>query len=489
MSAMRSRCRASGRCHELRWPVIESLPNAVNSVTLERFARMARTELEALQLARLQRQVARVYARSRYYRDKMDAAGIGPGNIRSLSDFSRIPTSQKADFLRDQQEYPPYGSRLSVPRESVALINMTGGTSGLGQEIYGRTQHDVALQGYLHYLPWYLAGLRPGHIALNCVPQGGLTTGGWGPPEGFRVAGAAAINAPATMGTDAKIDLMLRFGDINFIYSSTNYLHTLTEALRRRGISPAEAFPGMRGLFIAGEGYPLDWARGIVRYWGCALHEGYGSTQGAGFIAASCERGVVRNDGKPACLHFFEWENFVEVIDPATGRHVSPGGEGEIVLTNLSVLGSPVVRFATGDKARFVGCRECGCGRSWNGIEAGGIARYDDMIKIRGNNMWPSAVDAVMFSFPEVAEYTGRVYVGDQGRTEVELRYATKGGVAEGVLPELTRVLTERIRERTNVLMKLSVAPREQLPVFEYKARRWTDERKAGYAVQAGGKS
>ena len=461
---------------------------AQESATQARFARMDRAALEAMQLARLKRQLERVYAGSAFYRAKLDAVGLTPEKVKSLSDFAAMPTSNKADFLADQNAHPPYGTRLSVPADQVALINMTGGTSGQGQETYGRTQHDIALQGYLHNLPWFLAGLRPGQTTLNCVPQGGLTTGGWGPPEGFRLSGAAAINAPGTMGTDAKIDLMLRFRDVHFIYTSTNYLHTLTEGMARRGIKPAEAFPMMQGLFIAGEGYPRAWAEGIVRAWNTKLHEGYGSTQGAGFIASTCEKSAVRDDGQPGHMHIFEWENLVEVIDPTTGEHVAPGEEGEIVLTNLSVQGSPVIRFATGDKARFLSAASCGCGRHWHCIEAGSISRYDDMLKIRGNNVWPAAVDGVMFSDPAVAEYAGRVYVDDAGRTEVEVRYAVKpGSVPAAAQAALTTRLTEAIKERTNVMMRLRVVPREELPVFEYKARRWIDERKSGYAAQAQG--
>lgn len=458
------------------------------SATLARFEHLSRADLRELQLARIKRQVARVHRSSDFYRSKLESAGAHPDRIRTLEDFSRaVPTSNKADFLRDQQEHPPYGSRLSVPPHAVALINMTGGTSGQGQEIYGRTHHDIALQGYLHYLPWFMAGLRPGDTALNCVPQGGLTTGGWGPPEGFRVAGAAAVNAPVAFSTDAKIDLMLRFPDLRFIYASTNFLHTLTDAMRRRALSPAESFPGMRGILIAGEGYPARWAEAMVAEWGCALHEGYGSTQGAGFIAATCEKGVVRQDGKPGHLHIFEWENFVEVVDPGTGLHVAPGEEGEIVLTNLSVLGSPVIRFATGDKARFLPADSCGCRRSWSCLEAGNISRYDDMMKLRGNNVWPATIDAVVFSHPEVAEYAGRVYVDASGRTEVEVRFAVKPAMQEdtAAIAGIAAALAAEIKRKTNVSMKLTAVPRSELPTFEYKARRWTDERKTGYAQQA----
>jgi phenylacetate-CoA ligase len=106
------------------------------------------------------------------------------------------------------------------------------------------------------------------------------------------------------------------------------------------------------------------------------------------------------------------------------------------------------------------------------------------MMKIRGNNLWPVTVDSVMFSEPDVAEYAGRVYVDPQGRTEVEIRYALKSGTTDQASTQaLTARLTLAIKDRTNVAMKLQAVARDQLPVFEYKARRWTDERKAGYAA------
>jgi len=455
------------------------------STTLNRFERMPRAELETIQLSRIQHQLTRLYNTSGFYRAHMDSAKIKATDIKSLADFARLPSINKQHFLEDQLQHPPFGARLSVTPEDVALISTTGGTSGQGQEIYGRTHHDATMQGYLHYLPWYLAGLRPGDTALNCVPTGGMTTGGWGPAEGFRMGGATAIHAPAALSTDGKIDLMLRFGKVNFIYSSTNYLHTLTEGFRRRGISPQDAFPMMKSLFIAGEGYPMHWAQSISEEWGCALHEGYGSTQGTGFIASTCEKSAVRKDSQPGRMHLFEWENYVEVIDPQTQQPVAEGEEGEVVLTNLSILGSPVLRFATGDRARYLPASACGCGRSWNCIEAGSVARFDDMMKIRGNNVWPATVDAVMFSHHEVAEYLGRVFVDDKGRTEVEIRYALKPSIIPPESVEsFNEALSTKIKANTNVRMTLKLVARDELPTFENKARRWHDERKSGYANQ-----
>lgn len=468
--------------------MFESKPGA--SPTLARYERMSRAELEALQLAKLQRQVRRAWQGNPFYRRKMEKAGVRPEDIRTLEDFRlRVPLSTKEDFLEDQKHTPPFGARLGIPREDVVLVNLTGGTSGKGQEVYGRSNHDVAIQGYLHYLPWFIAGLRPGDMALNCVPAGGLTTGGWGPGEGFRIAGATTFHGGGALSTDAKVDLLQRFGELHFIYASTNYLHTLTEAFRRRGIKPAEMLTMMRSIFIVAEGYPMEWARNIEAQWNCRLHEGYGSTQGTGFVCMTCEKGVVRPDRERGLMHLLEWINYVEVVNPDTGQPVAPGEEGEIILTNLEIQGSPVMRFSTRDKARWFPAGDCGCGRPWHCIEAGSVGRYDDMLKIRGNNVWPLAVDTVVFAHAEIAEYVGRVFVDPAGRTEVELRLALKSdalGMAAASRANLLATIRDEIKANTNVLMTLCEVPREELPAFLYKARRWTDERKSGYSAGAG---
>lgn len=451
---------------------------------IDELSALSREQLKALQLSKLQRQIARLYETNVFYRERFDAAGVKPGQIRSLEDFSaRVPTMGKPDCIADQNAHPPFGRRVGVPREDVMMINLTGGTSGQGQEAFGRTNADIAMQGHFHHLPWHLAGLRRGDAALNCVPAGGLTTGGWGPTEGFRVAGATAYAAGGVMSTDAKIDLMLRFGTFHFIYASTSYMHTLTEAFRRRGVNPKTAFPMLKSLFVAAEGYPVEWAQRTEEFWGAKLHEGYGSTQAAGFCGGTCEHGAISNGGR-GNIHIFEWHNVVEVLDPATGTPVAEGEEGEVVLTNLDIIGSPVVRFRTGDKVRYMGRGRCGCGRSWLAVEAGTIGRLDDMMKIRGNNMWPSAVDAVVFRDESVWEYAGRVFVTGSGKTGVELRIALKpdAGISEGAEREnFTRKLKADLKSATNINMDIAFVDRSELPNYDYKSRRWKDERSDGF--------
>jgi phenylacetate-CoA ligase len=455
------------------------------SPLLRRFASATRSELEAYQLRKVRALCARLYAKSDFYRIRMDEGGLKDGAVDSLDRFAKaFPTSAKADFLADQQAAPPFGTRLGVDRGDVVHISMTSGTSGQGQEIYGRTQRDVHMLGYLHALPWYMGGLRQGDTAINCVPAGGMTTGGWGPGEALRIMGATGFHVGGNTSTEAKIDLMLGLGGIHFIYASTNYLHTLTEALLARGITPREAFPAMHGIFIAAEGYPLEWAAKIEEHWGCRLQEGYGSTQLNGFGGSTGSAGVFREDGRRGLMRLFEWEHLIEIVDPETGAPVRPGEQGEMVVTNLSVEGSPVVRFRTGDAARFVPWQECG-GGAWNAIECGTIGRFDDMMKIRGNNVWPSMFDAAVFAHPEIGEYKGRVYTRD-GKTEVEVKIAVADHHANLCTEEraaLVQSVRAAIKQRSNMWVDVCEVPRAEFQGFAYKARRWVDERQDGYRL------
>ena len=456
------------------------------SAVLRRAAGLSRQELEGLQLRKIQSLTSRLHATSPYYRRRMEEAKLEPEEITSLEVFRmRFPCATKADFLADQSSQPPFGGRLSIPRDEVALVTATSGTSGQGQEIYGRSQRDVHLLGHLHAMPWFMAGLREGDVVINCVPSGGLTTGGWGPPEGFRIAGATVFHLGGTHSTEAKIELMLSLGRVDFLYASTNYLHTLTQGLLARGITPRETLPAMHGLFIAGEGYPLEWAETMERLWGCRLQEGYGSTQCHGFAGTTAPSGVFGANGGRGRIRLFEWEVLVEILDPRTGAPVEPGARGEMVITNLSVEGSPAVRFRTGDAVRFVPWQEAGGGLCWNAIESGTIGRFDDMMKIRGNNLWPQAVDAVVFAHGEIRDYRGRVFTRD-GKTAVEICVAFAdhaSGVAAPRRADLLESVRQAIKERTNVLMEVREVPRSALPEFALKARRWTDERQQGYRI------
>ncbi len=184
---------------------------------------------------------------------------------------------------------------------------------------------------------------------------------------------------------------------------------------------------------------------------------------------ASCHLGILHN-GQRGMMHNLEPYHLCEVVDPETGRPVGDGEVGEVIQTPLFKFASPVIRFKTDDRAVRRVAESCPCGSNWDGLLCGEISRYDDMIKAKGQNFWPSAVHEVIDgAFPGV-EYRGRVFVDDTGRERITL-------VVEGE-PAQVSTLIEPIRLRTNLTMEVEAAAPGSLDRFEFKSRRWEDTRR-----------
>lgn len=444
--------------------------------------RMSRKELEDLQLQKLRKQLAYVYRENPFYRNRFDAAGVEPEDIGSLEDFSeRVPFVSKDDFVKDQEDHPPYGERLGVARDKVSQVHLTSGTSGLGQEVYARTRADVELMGtgWMHNFRW--SGLAKGDVAVNMIPIGTYAAG-WSIMQGFFKMGLTSFHLHGMDGP-RKLQLMERFKP-QYIWATPPYLTRLTVLAREVGIDPRRAFDTLKSITVATEAFPVSWAQEMEEVWGTRLHEMYGSTQGDGLVAVTCERGAILAGGRGS-LHVIEQHFLVEVLDPATGRHVRSGDEGELILTGLDTEASPVIRFRTRDRVRFLGYDTCDCGRPFNIWESGTITRYDDMLKIRGMNVWPSAVDAVVFAHKEVDEYVGLLTIDTAGREQALIRLALKpeaAGLAPSGRQGLLASIGEGIKTATGVSMEIREAPRAELPTFEFKSRRWSDQRQQGLA-------
>ncbi|MFQ5904020.1 MAG: phenylacetate--CoA ligase family protein, partial [Candidatus Binatia bacterium] len=270
-----------------------------------------------------------------------------------------------------------------------------------------------------------------------------------------------------TFGVDSetKLHLMKRFRP-HYLTLTTAYALRLMLLAKQMGFDPKRDFPNLKGISIAGESYPIPLARGLEEFWDTRIHEFYGITQGGTIIAFTCEYGVARN-GERGAMHLLDPYYYIEVIDPDTLKPVGPGEEGEAVITTLYREGSPVVRSRTRDKVRYLPHDYCPCGRPYGIWEAGNISRYDDMMKIKGTNVWPAMVDGVLFSYTEVDEYGGHVWIDEQGREGVLIRLALKP-TSSLTIDERERLLQELSREllkRTGVSMELKVVPRDELPV------------------------
>lgn len=446
--------------------------------------RASREEILELQFKKLKYQLEYLCQNNRFYRRKWDAAKVDLKKIRTLDDFrKRVPLLNKKDFIEDQEQNPPYGDRLGVDPSKLVQINLTSGTSGVGREVYGVTRRDVETAGLTWMTHFYWIGLRKGDVAISVMPLSNLAAG----LSAFQGMVKMGLIPFQNFGTDsaAKLELMQRFHP-HFVTLNTAYALRLTLLARKMGLNPKKDLPQLKGLTIAGEIYPISLALELEEFWGCRIHEFYGSSQGGTIFAYTCEHGVLR-DGMRGSMHLADQHYLTEVIDPDTLQHVKPGEEGEAVVTTLTREASPVIRFRTRDKVRYFPFNYCSCGRPYDIWEAGNVSRYDDMMKIKSTNVWPSMIDQVLFSCPEIEEYAGRVWIDGDGNEKVTVRVAFKSVVSFSAEERLQflQLRARELRNQTGVSMEVIDVPRSELPTYEFKSRRWSDDRAQNLTTHA----
>jgi len=438
--------------------------------------KLSREELKNLQFKKLKGMLERIYHTNEFYKQRFKDARVHPDDIKSFEDFhTKIPTLSKEDCLAEQSEYPPYGRRAGVPEEEIFQIQLTSGTSGKGQEVFVVTKDDavVAAQSWATWFIW--AGMIKGDVVYNFFP---MATGSAGLSlyDAFKYLETNTILA-ASYDVDTKISYMCRFKP-HYMMTTPSYLMRLAVVCREKGIDPREEMARLKGVLIAAEGYPVEWAERMQEFWGATVHEMYGSTQYNGTLACTCENGVTTG-GKRNPLHVLEHFAYVEINNPETGHPVQYGDDGEVVLTTFSRRGSPVVRFVTKDKVRLLPPDSCACGRPFMKWESGTISRYDDMIKMKATNIWPYTIDEIIFSFEEIEESHGTVFIDDQGKERVKVEIEFKEGVIAEAENQILKSLSQKIKSKTDVSMEVDKVDKGTLKRSELKARRWTDARKS----------
>jgi phenylacetate-CoA ligase len=439
---------------------------------------MTHNELQDMKLKRLKDLLEKVYKNNKFYRAHFDKAGVLLNKINSFDDYQKIiPTVSKADFMVDQNENPPYGNRLNVAKKDIAFTFLTSGTSGQGQEVHAFTANDMKNLVNAWSTSYLWNGVVPGDIGYLVVPLG-ITGGPISLFQSFVKYGLQTFNV-ANLDGKAKLSLMMRFPP-HFMSLGPVYLRRLTGICTEMGIDPKRDFIELKAIKLGSCGYSVGWAQNIERFWGCRLVDTYASTQLGTTIASSCEYGVYHPDGKRGIMHFLEHMAFIEVVDPETGENVNYGEEGELIITPFDREGVPIIRFKTGDKVVFLSHDYCPCGRPFDGIMAGTVARYDSMIKIKGMNMWPEAVDEVVLAFEEIEEYNGRVFIEETGRevAEVQIEFKSNQLIEKERRNQTLIELKKKLKEKTAVNMKVIEASKGSIEKFTYKEKRWKDLRK-----------
>ncbi|WP_255191419.1 phenylacetate--CoA ligase PaaK [Natronobeatus ordinarius] len=407
----------------------------------EEIEHASRSELRELQSARLRTTVERAYENVPFYRDALDEAGVTPGDIRGVEDLHELPFTTKADF-RDQ--YPD--GLFAVDDDELRRIHASSGTTGK-PKIVAYTEADLELWHGVMARSMRAAGLEPGDTVQNAYGYG-LFTGGLGFHGGAEALGATVI--PSSSGnTQRQVELAQDLGS-DAIGCTPSYALYFAETAEELGVDPREL--PLSVVLYGAEPCTEPMREEIETRLGATGIENYGLSEliGPG-VAVECAKA---QDG----LHIWEDHFYPEVIDPETGEPLPEGEEGELVLTSLSKEALPVLRYRTGDMTSLT-YDECDCGRTMVRMD-GVTGRADDLLIVRGVNLYPSQIEDVVLEFDDVApQYRIDLYrEGNLDRMEltVELVDGFDGDREE---------LCDRIR--TRLQNALSFTP-DELELVEY---------------------
>lgn len=431
----------------------------------ERVERMGRDELAALQLERLKWQVRRCYEGSAFYRERLDAAGVGPDGIHILDDLRRIPPVTKQELRAEQEAHPPFGRYAVAPPSEWGELHPSTGTTGVPVSTIWSWRDVGNIADFTARTMWSF-GVRPGDVVQNAFSYG-LWVAGMSVHYATQKIGCFVIPIGAAM-TDRQIFYMKTIGS-TVLLSTPSYGLYIGEKLRESGLEPGDlalrigSFGGEAGAQNPATRDRLESALGIDAY----------DYFGLGEIGPTFASESVAKSG----LIWAEDHHLIEVLDPETRRPVTEGNVGILVITHLTREATPMLRYWTNDFA-LVDSRPSPCGRTHLRSPGGILGRHDDLVIYRGAKFYPIQVEEVVRSFPDLSNEF-RVELHPDPATGRDLCVV----VAEAAAAEPSAGLLERLRGRLRdallVTPEVKILPRGSFERTTFKAKRFVDLRGA----------
>jgi phenylacetate-CoA ligase len=417
-----------------------------------------RSALRGRQIDRLRRLLTEALPANRFYARKLAAADVRPDDLHTDADLARLPFTTKPELAADQAEHPPYGSALTYPPDRYCRLHQTSGTS---------TGRPLRWLDCPESWDWLLNCWRISFPVMGLTPRDRIFFPfSFGPFLGFWSAFEAATRYGCLcvpgggMASTARLQFLIEHR-ATVVFATPTYALHLAELAATEGIDLAGS--DVRAVVVAGEpgGNIPSTRRRIEEVWGARVFDHYGMTE-IGPVAIEC----VADAGSMLVL---ESEYLAEVLEPNGTRPAAAGEVGELVVTNLGRVGSPLIRYRTGDLVRAEPEPPTLPGTPrWLRLRGGVLGRVDDMIHVRGNNLYPTAIEAVVRRFPEVIEF--RIVIDQSGplpdlRVEVEPSDPDAGA-------RLADAVARAVRD--DLLFRVEVRPVRPgtLPRFEMKARR-----------------
>lgn len=424
----------------------------------------SRDRIESFQLKALQRQLANVGTRSKHYARVFRETGFEPGDFKDLDDLSALPLTRKQDYVAGLAEEPPFGSLAAIDLKDAARVHFSSGTTARPAPVlWTKPDLDRWADVYARYL--YAQGLRRGDV-FQCMFNYAWFVGGLGATYGAERVGALVI--PGSSGdTRRQIETIQQYGT-RVVIGTPSFMAHLAETAEEMGFDLASSTVEM--VCVGGEpGASIPGTRErIERQWGAKMFDCYGALecQPIGWDTALQLGPQIAEDH----IH-------TEILDPDTLKPVADGQRGVLVLTHLDKQACPLVRWWTGD----VVVRDRGCtpdGRTHARLVGGVLGRADDMLIIRGVNLFPTAVEDIVRAFPGTTnEYA---LVIDDSLKDAKTGFLT--GVklrverTDDAPSDLEYALTAKLREKLSVRFQVEVLPAGTLPRTVHKAKRVIQE-------------
>ncbi|MCG6878996.1 MAG: AMP-binding protein [Deltaproteobacteria bacterium] len=423
---------------------------------------------ETIIVPKLQAQLRYAYRNSPFYRNKWDAAGIRPEDIQSLSDFEKIPFVTKNEIREDQLKHPPFGSNLCISKDEIASVHGTSGTTGK-PTAFGISQGDMERIAEAHARIMWGFGMRPDDTVF-IGSFFSLYMGSWGALLGVRRLGAAAFpfGAGVPGQTERAIQWIQEIKPTVF-YGTPSYSLYLAEKARGMGVDPGKDF-NFRILFFSGEpgaGVPATKKRIEETYDGICIDSGSTAEMTPWMTDGECEH----RKG----MHLWQDIVYGELVSAETGRRVPYETEGVTVYTHLERTSQPMIRFWAGDISMWT-LESCPCGRTYPRLPRGVYGRADDMFVVRGENVYPSAIENAIRSIDGFGDEFRIVITREKTMDELIVQAEPIPGTDNASTLKLEKKLETALKTkglRTLVQMQRPGT----LERTEFKARRIIDQR------------
>lgn len=422
----------------------------------------SRDETVMLQFKKLETLLEKVSASNPFYKEKLKQHGIHLQDIRNPDDLQKLPFTIKREFEEDQERTPPFGTNLTEPLENYVQYHQTSGTTGKPLKFLD-TKESWEWRGRVacHILKG--AGVIQGDRILFPFNFGPYTAF-WIMYEGAYQLGILII---PTGGWNSLQRLECMIGNRATVIPTTpTYALALAETAKENGIDLASS--SVRSLLLSGEPGALvpQVREKLQKIWNARCFDYIGLTE-VGTWGFQCTE-------EPNGVHILESEFIAEMVEPGTDRPVPEGEVGELVLTNLGRACMPSIRYRTGDMVK-IKKGICPCGRTFRVLEGGVLGRKDEMIIIRGVNVFPNVLINVIESHLQPGDNYRIEVHREKGTDEIAIQLEMKEKEKKEMIPQ---AIQGEIKKRLNLRIEVEIVPYGTLPKFDYKAKRFVDRRK-----------